>query len=172
MTLSNIPLLEELLEETKQQMFHDFVFEKDNLIHSLVRVGYLTVQRGTLWMMIDPLTTLSTSTSVPTGRVWVSYDLQVDVSSPFELLVAAYLDNDLWVGHAGMPATWKWKVIGWDDFHDNITITTFNRSPVDDVYFSLIGRFLEFEKKNWEEFKENFLHPLEYYAKTIMEQKL
>lgn len=172
LVISDIPLLKELLEETKQQMFHDFVFEKDNLIHALQRAGYLTIRRSTLWMMLEPLASVITSASVPTGRVWVSYDFQVDSSLPFEFLVAVYFDNHLWVGHAGMPATWKWKIIGWDDFHDNITISAFNRSPVDDAYFSLIGRFLEFEKKHWEEFKENFLHPLEYYAKGIMERKL
>ena len=170
--MSDIPLLKELLEESKQQMFHDFAFARDNLIHTLQRKNYLRIQRANFIAWLDPLETISSSASIPTGRVWVPYHWQIDNSLPFELWGQAYFDEVRWLNYYYIPSTYKDAFIGWDPIFSSIRVYLQSLSLLDRAYFSLMGKFLEFTTVRWNEFKENFLHPLEYYATIIMEQKL
>lgn len=109
---------------------------------------------------------------IPAGYVYVLYDIQVDVSIPFILDFTIYSDGTSWFSHWEIPSTWYWKVIGWPPTKSSTAIVTVNASAVDTVYDSEIVRYLRFKSADWEAFEENFLHPLEYYAKLVMEKEL
>lgn len=165
-------VLEALLEKNKESLLHDFLFNKDAIISALARAGFVTVGRGTAGLTVAPLSTSTQPIPVPAGYVLVPYDLQVDVSVPFNLQIYTYLDNTAYFIHLALPSTFNWRSLGWQDVHDSILFRLVNTSAVSTIEWSLIIRYIRFPKERWDQFEENILHPLQYYAKILMEKEI